>query len=328
MNLASYLISVIIPVYNGSRFIKRLIDDLNNQNFHSFEVVFIDDGSTDNSYELLAEMIKVNQYKFKCKLIRQANKGVSAARNSGIRNSSGQYLCFVDIDDGLMPGYLSKMYEFIKYYKTDVVFCNLVEGAIKNINENCVVIERDAAIVNYLYGNIKSGACTLMVLKSFFVKHDLWFAEGYKYTEDLHMCWRLIACSTKVGLLKEKLYLYYNNHGSAMNVFDFERYDSVLLIKSLEDYFEVNRPRFFPLFKTYAAARVKWSLLWQAAKFLSWPEYKLFTERYDLKTDIVNLVNYPESVVAFSSRLYLFSEVCFFCAVKVYFIMCMKSKLM
>ncbi|HAV4804452.1 TPA: glycosyltransferase, partial [Acinetobacter baumannii] len=90
------LISIIIPAYNASKTICKTLESLIKQNRSDFEVLIIDDGSTDDTYEICRDYI--NQ-KENFKLIKQKNKGVSSARNLGLRNASGDYIVFMDADD-------------------------------------------------------------------------------------------------------------------------------------------------------------------------------------------------------------------------------------
>jgi len=90
-------VSIIIPTYNYAHFITEAIQSVLSQTFQDFEVIVVDDGSTDNTREVLA------QFGNKIRYIYQENRGLSAARNTGILNSSGQYLCFLDSDDSLLP---------------------------------------------------------------------------------------------------------------------------------------------------------------------------------------------------------------------------------
>ena len=92
----SPLISVIVPVYNVAPFLRRCLDSIINQIYKNIEIVLVNDGSTDNSAEIL------NEYKLKdprIKIIQQRNGGLSNARNTGISNSKGTYITFIDSDD-------------------------------------------------------------------------------------------------------------------------------------------------------------------------------------------------------------------------------------
>lgn len=99
-------ISVIIPAYNREWIIKEAIDSVLAQKFDDFELIVVNDGSTDNTREVLSS------YRDKIKVIEQKNSGVSAARNNGILSSAGNYIAFLDSDDLWLPGKLKTQFEF------------------------------------------------------------------------------------------------------------------------------------------------------------------------------------------------------------------------
>ncbi|MBL1264891.1 glycosyltransferase family 2 protein [Candidatus Methylomicrobium oryzae] len=104
------LISVIIPTYNRAPFVCEAIDSVFSQTFTDYEIIVVDDGSTDSTKEVL------EKYQDKIKYIYQENSGVSAARNAGIKNSTGSWLAFLDSDDKWMPQYLSTQVEWVRRF--------------------------------------------------------------------------------------------------------------------------------------------------------------------------------------------------------------------
>lgn len=112
------LVSIIMPCYNGSRFIGESIESVLSQTYKEWELLIIDDGSKDNSVEV------INQYVAKddrIKLIQQANAGSAAARNHGIRESQGQYVALLDSDDLWYPEFLEKQIKFMHDHSVSVV---------------------------------------------------------------------------------------------------------------------------------------------------------------------------------------------------------------
>lgn len=97
------LLSIIIPVYNVEKYLSRCLQSIVEQTFKEFEVILINDGSKDNSKEICEEFCL---HDFRFKLINQENKGAGCARNKGINNAIGKYLCFIDADDWIEPHYL------------------------------------------------------------------------------------------------------------------------------------------------------------------------------------------------------------------------------
>ena len=112
-------VSVVMPLYNAKKYFKLTVDSILAQTLKNIEVVIVDDCSTDGSLELCRELYGSND---RVRILKQAkNMGPGAARNTGIRSASGDYVLFVDSDDELMPDMLGKMFETAKQFNADVV---------------------------------------------------------------------------------------------------------------------------------------------------------------------------------------------------------------
>ena len=111
-------LSFIVPVYNAEKYLKKCVESILNQTFHDFEVIFIDDASTDKSLDIL------NSYAYdkRIRIITKANEGVSLARNYGLELARGEYLMFVDADDWIDKNTSEVMLDVIKKNQADVVF--------------------------------------------------------------------------------------------------------------------------------------------------------------------------------------------------------------
>lgn len=107
------MISIIIPNYNQGQYILEAIESALNQTYDNFEVIVVNDGSTDNSLEIAR--------KYPVKIINQTNKGLASARNTGIMNSKGDYLLFLDADDILLENCLEVIARTIKETNSEVV---------------------------------------------------------------------------------------------------------------------------------------------------------------------------------------------------------------
>jgi len=114
------LISIIIPVYNIEKLLQYTIDSILKQTFENFELLLIDDGSTDGSPQICDEFAKQDS---RIIVIHKENQGPSATRNLGIEKANGEFIMFVDSDDLVQPEMLEKMYETICKYETDLCIC-------------------------------------------------------------------------------------------------------------------------------------------------------------------------------------------------------------
>lgn len=112
-----FQISLIIPLYNAARYLRECLNSVAGQTFRDFEVILVNDGSTDNTEEIVGEYL-ANYSHFR--LINQANAGVSAARNAGIKNSAAPFFALLDQDDVLHPQALEALFAIINKYNADV----------------------------------------------------------------------------------------------------------------------------------------------------------------------------------------------------------------
>jgi len=199
-------ISVIIPTYNRIFFLKRSIDSVLEQSLKPYEVIIVDDGSSDGT----STMIKKNYPKIN--LICQENKGVSAARNIGIRASSGDWVCFLDSDDEWKKNKLSEQMLAIKK-NTNYSFCHSNEEWIKNgkkINQKKKHKKYGGDIFKECLDMCRISPSSVMINKSVF--DDIGF-----FNEDLVVCedyelWLRICAHYKVLFVDEPLIIKYGGH--------------------------------------------------------------------------------------------------------------------
>ena len=104
-------VSVIVPFYNAERYLKQCLDSLQKQTYSNFEVLLINDGSIDQSYQIAAEYVKIDE---RFSLITQSNAGIATARNVGLQKMSGEYVTFVDGDDFVSQDYLMIIWQITR----------------------------------------------------------------------------------------------------------------------------------------------------------------------------------------------------------------------
>ena len=108
-------VSVIIPIYNTGKYLKQCMDSIINQSLKGIEIICVNDGSTDNSLDILKEYSNI-------KIINQKNQGLSIARNTGLKYANGEYIYFCDSDDFLQLDALENLYLFAKHNNLDVLY--------------------------------------------------------------------------------------------------------------------------------------------------------------------------------------------------------------
>lgn len=126
-------ISVIVPVYNTELYVKKCIDSILNQTFHEFELILLDDGSTDKSKEICNGYAKMNK---NIRVIHSEHKGVAEARNNGLKEAFGEYITFIDSDDWIDKRYLETLYRLQETHHADLIISsgiNVIDQ--KRVNE-------------------------------------------------------------------------------------------------------------------------------------------------------------------------------------------------
>ena len=179
----NHLISIIVPVYNGEQYLKELLDSIKKQKYKKYEVLLINDGSTDNSESICLK------YKSKDKRIKyyyKNNTGVSETRNFGIGKAKGEYICFVDADDIISPSYLSDFIELSYRTESDLYCCDLR----KMVNPVCLEINKKFQESRFekinKYEIINSSTSGYMCNKMF--KTDIIKKNNLKFKKDIYMC--------------------------------------------------------------------------------------------------------------------------------------------
>lgn len=221
------LISVVVPVYNVEKYLSRCLESILNQTYQNIEILLINDGSTDKS-EIIC-----NNYKNiddRIKVINKINGGLSDARNTGILNANGKYICFVDSDDYIHPEFISRMYYLMIEMDAQIVSCNMLKFSkypvqLKNDNSDFEIYNNIEAIKSSLYEKkIDNSVCNKLFDINLF--NDIKFPVG-KYFEDLATTYKLFLKSNKIIHLNTFLYFYYQNSQSIMHTYNEKKIDDL-----------------------------------------------------------------------------------------------------
>lgn len=199
--------SFVVPVYNGEDYIERCLKNLIKQTYTNFEIIVINDGSTDNSKKILEKYVV--EHKNKIKLINQENKGLSVSRNIGINNSSGDFILFIDIDDIFHFEGLEKINKNIST-KFDLVKFNWTSDKSKfGFTNNNVDIKNGAEALKFLINKkeIFEMAPIYAYRKKHLIKINFEFKKD-RYHEDFGAIPLSILKATNVLLLDDYLYYY------------------------------------------------------------------------------------------------------------------------
>lgn len=171
MKDTSLKISVIIPVYNVEKYLRICLESILNQNFKGYEIILINDGSTDNSLNICREYEKKYSNII---VINEENSGPSAARNKGLEYAKGKYISFIDSDDELLPNYFKILYDTAEKNKCDVLTCGY------NTGKNTADIKP-----NFIFNKIMSGREFILSNKKIHSNNDLCFPWRYFYKRSI-----------------------------------------------------------------------------------------------------------------------------------------------
>lgn len=221
------LISIIVPVYNGEKYLDTCIESILSQDYENIELILIDDGSKDNSYEILKDWEKKDE---RIKIIHQNNSGVSAARNKGIEEASGLFLTFVDVDDFISNDFVSYYYNMIKKYKAEIALTpkprkfNKDSKDIKvDVEDNIEVWSGEKATCEMLYYNIAIGPWNKLISKNLIDKYKIRFNTNLAYGEGFNFSVDCFQRAKKIAVGKQKVYNYrVDNPNSVMTKFKLE----------------------------------------------------------------------------------------------------------
>lgn len=211
-------VTVIIPIYKVEKFIERCVRSLMEQTLQEVEYIFVNDATTDNSVNILKNVITeyVNRNSQITILEHEINKGLPAARNTGLQVATGEYVFHCDSDDFIELDMLEKLYRKAVETDADIVWCDWYLSFEKN-ERYMKQPDYDTpmeALKGILSGAMKYNVWNKLVKRSLYVENQICFPEGYGMGEDMTMI-RLFACAQKVTYLPEAFYHYVKSNGEA-----------------------------------------------------------------------------------------------------------------
>ncbi len=240
-NIISPFFSIIIPIYNKEDYIDKCIDSIINQTFSNFEVVIINDGSTDNSSNKLND---ITDSRFK--VISISNGGVSNARNIGISESTGQYIIFIDADDYIATEYLSTIHQALQQYQVDLLIFGLSKvfennNIVKLIPHKTGHISHQEFIDSYMseferLDGIYGFVCNKAIKRSLIVDHKLSFNTLIKQAEDLDFWLSIYAFKPTMAFLQYADYFYIQNAVNSSAFFDFNAWPLISIWIKMYNY--------------------------------------------------------------------------------------------
>lgn len=210
-------ISVIVPIYNVEEYLDKCLDSLVNQTLKDIEIILINDGSPDNSEEIVKKYLK--EYGEKIIYHKKENEGQGIARNYGIDLANGEFISFVDSDDYIEETMFEKLYNKVLEEKSDIVasigFIEVKNGIETITKPN---LDSDDNFKKYILNN--SGPVAKIIKKEIITKNNLYFPKLRAY-EDISVVPLWGIYSKKISIIDEPLYYYLIREGSTMKQLEY-----------------------------------------------------------------------------------------------------------
>lgn len=219
------LITVIVPVYNVEKYLKRCLDSIAHQSFKNLEIILVDDGSTDNSGIICDDYCSRDS---RFRVIHQCNSGQSVARNTALRIAKGRYICFVDSDDYMENNMIETLYQSIVSDHSDIAVCGY-----KRVDENNHIIKTFSPSHEKKVIGRDEAVCE--VIKDIHIFSFLWdklfkreILENIKFPEnkvfeDVATMYRIVHKAERISLCPFQLYNYMERNGSTVDTYNEKR---------------------------------------------------------------------------------------------------------
>ena len=298
------MVSIVVPVYNASAFLNDCLNSIYQQDYTDFEVLCVDDGSTDNSLSICSFYAdKDNRFK----VFSKKNNGVSSARNLAIKESSGEYICFVDSDDKIAPNYLSTLLAMSK--DGDFAICgytrNEKELGYDDGGKPRKYNSRDFLKLIYTEAIIHPNLWMMLFRRSIIVNNGIFFTVGCIRTEDTEFYTKYLLYEDKVVCSDYKGYFYRQNDLSQMNTpVSYKTFSTSIDASNRIDVMLYSN-RIIPKSISFAD-NVILTYAYLIARQKDLGLYEEFHGMYDVKSAIKGMLHYPvlrKRVLAF---VYLF----------------------
>lgn len=237
-------ISIIVPVYNVEKYLKKCIDSILQQTFKDIEIILVNDGSTDNSGVICDEYIDKDP---RIRVIHKENGGLAHARNTGLDIAKGNFVGFVDSDDWIDPIMYETLYYLCREQNAQISTClirnyrkNQKERRKKYVSKIKVFNSKEAIYSLYNGGLSGFSACNKLYKRTLFA--NVRFPNGRVY-EDAAIMYRLFDCASKVAFIDVPLYNYnYRDQSITRSIFSEKRFDIVSNYFETYDFMERNYP--------------------------------------------------------------------------------------
>lgn len=236
------LISVICAIYNMELFMHRCIDSIINQTFKNFELILVDDGSTDLSGKICDQYAELDN---RIVVIHKENAGVSSARQTGINLAKGDYTIHVDPDDWIELNMLEKLYEKAQRENADMVISDYyvnIRGSQIYEKQKPTSLEHEVILYD-LFKGLHANCWNKLIRRSCYINYGVNFPVNINFREDFCVIVQLLLHPIKVTYINQAFYHYVrdvNVNSIASSINEKKYYDQLAVINQIEEYFKGN----------------------------------------------------------------------------------------
>lgn len=292
MNKSKLFFSIIIPAYNVENYISNTLLSVIDQNYDYFEIILVNDGSTDRTEYLVKTIL--DRTIIKHSIISQINRGVSTARNIGLDNSSGEYVIFLDGDDTLEPDFLNSFNNELKDKKSDICFSRYrkIDESGNQISEHkkhaCIKNNNDRNVVIKEFINSNDILWTGCVVynRKLLKKYKIQFCKNLKYGEDQEFTFKALFYSKSVAFIDKVLVNYLQRSSGAVGSFNVYRVrDNLKACSKMKSLAKANNEPF--LYDLLFKQKIPFTIYSLAKKFAikgNFNEFKRITGKKTLKS--------------------------------------------
>ena len=293
------LVSIIIPIYNGEKFLKRTINSILEQSYKNIEIILIDDGSIDSTLKIWKEDKRICVY-------HQENKGVSSARNLGIKNANGDEIIFIDSDDYLNVNMIERLYYYMKKENADISICgvNKVDEKGKLISsistDKIHIMNKSQAIKEILTTRAFGIGLWNKLIKAQVAKNII-FEENRNINEDKFYLFNTILASDKIVFFDECLYNYVQRDNSlSKSKFGKKNLDILYFSEKIENIIVKG----FPEYIKYAKQNSMRDYVYLYRNIIRFGNEELITDAKEIRKKIK--LNRKEMTDNFSQKIEIF----------------------
>ncbi len=220
------LVSVIVPIFQAENTLANTLGSIQDQTYENFEVICVNDGSTDRSREICETFLTDKRFS----IIDQENIGSGQSRNAGIKKARGAYLTFVDADDTVTVNFLQDFITATENGKNDICICNYllvdIDGEVKNCVDDVNRSAKKPLMFRIIAGDMNNGPWAKFYRTSLLTKNNIYFPSKHIPFEDLAFTPIAFHFATEIGFVTGYNYLWLENPGSSSRGLDFKHWEA------------------------------------------------------------------------------------------------------